>query len=114
MPLSMNRDVFITCAVTGAGDTVGSSPHVPITPKQIAESAINAAKAGAAVVHCHVRDSETGAASRRRDLYREVTDRIRSADVDVVLNLTAGMGGDLVLGNVEAPIPVNETGTDMA
>ena len=114
MPLSMNRDVFITCAVTGAGDTVGVSPHVPITPKQIAESAIDAAKAGAAVVHCHVRDPETGAASRRRDLYREVTDRIRSADVDVVLNLTAGMGGDLVFGNVEAPLPVNETGTDMA
>jgi hypothetical protein len=65
MPLSMNRDVFITCAVTGAGDTVGSSPHVPITPKQIAESALDAAKAGAAVVHCHVRDPETGAASRR-------------------------------------------------
>ena len=77
-------------------------------------SAVDAAKAGAAVVHCHVRDPETGAASRRRDLYREVTDRIRSAAVDVVLNLTAGMGGDLVLGDVEAPLPVNETGTDMA
>src|ERR1700733_6938053 len=114
MPLSMNRDVFITCAVTGAGDTVGVSRLVPITPKRIAESAIDAAKAGAAVVHCHVRDPETGAASRRRDLYREVTDRIRSADVDVVLNLTAGMGGDLVFGNVEAPLPVNKTGTDMA
>ena len=114
MPLSMNRDVFITCAVTGAGDTVSASPHVPITPKQIAESAIDAAKAGAAVVHCHVRDPETGAASRRLDLYREVTDRIRSADVDVVLNLTAGMGGDIVFGDVEAPLPVNAKGTDMA
>jgi len=114
MPLSMNRDVFITCAVTGAGETVGASPHVPITPKQIAASAIDAAKAGAAIVHCHVRDPETGAASRRRDLYREVTDRIRSADVDVVLNLTAGMGGDLVFGSVEAPFPVNQAGTDMA
>jgi uncharacterized protein (DUF849 family) len=114
MPLSMNRDVFITCAVTGAGDTVGSSPHVPITPKEIAASAIDAAKAGAAVVHCHVRDPETGAASRGRDLFREVTDRIRSADVDVVLNLTAGMGGDLVFGSVEAPFPVNEASTDMA
>jgi uncharacterized protein (DUF849 family) len=114
MPLSMNRDVFITCAVTGAGDTVGVSRLVPITPKQIADSAIDAAKAGAAVVHCHVRDPETGAASRRRDLYREVTDRIRSADVDVVLNLTAGMGGDLVFGDVEAPLPVNKIGTDMA
>jgi uncharacterized protein (DUF849 family) len=114
MPLSMNRDVFITCALSGAGDTVGISRLVPITPKQIAQSAIDAAKAGAAVVHCHVRDPETGAASRRRDLYREVTDRIRSADVDVVLNLTAGMGGDLVFGDVEAPLPVNKTGTDMA
>ncbi|WP_322884889.1 3-keto-5-aminohexanoate cleavage protein [Sinorhizobium medicae] len=114
MPLSMNREVFITCAVTGAGDTVSKSSHVPVTPKQIAESAIDAARAGAAVVHCHVRDPETGAPARRLDLYKEVTDRIRSADIDVVLNLTAGMGGDLVFGNVENPFPVNEKGTDMA
>ncbi|KQV38424.1 MULTISPECIES: 3-keto-5-aminohexanoate cleavage protein [unclassified Rhizobium] len=114
MPLSMNRDVFITCAVTGSGDTVSKSSHVPITPKQIADAAIEAAKAGAAVAHCHVRDPETGAPARRLDLYREVTDRIRSADVDVVLNLTAGMGGDLVFGNVESPFPVNPNGTDMA
>ena len=114
MPLSMNRDVFITCAVTGAGDTTGRSPHVPVTPQEIAASAIDAAKAGAAVVHCHVRDPETGAASRRLDLYREVTDRIRAAEVDVVLNLTAGMGGDLVFGHVEAPFPLNEKATDMA
>lgn len=114
MPLSMNRDVFITCAVTGAGDTTGRSPHVPVTPQEIAASAIDAAKAGAAVVHCHVRDPETGAASRRLDLYREVTDRIRAAEVDVVLNLTAGMGGDLVFGHVEAPFPLNESATDMA
>ena len=114
MPLAMNRDVFITCAVTGAGDTVSRSSHVPITPKQIADSAIDAAKAGAAVVHCHVRDPETGAASRRNDLYKEVTDRIRSAYVHVMLNLTAGMGGDLVFGNVEAPFPLNEKATDMA
>nr|WP_316655089.1 3-keto-5-aminohexanoate cleavage protein [uncultured Gellertiella sp.] len=114
MPLSMNRDVFITAAITGAGDTTSKSAHVPITPKQIADSAIDAAKAGAAVVHCHVRDPETGAAARGLDLYREVTDRIRSADIDVVLNLTAGMGGDLVFGNVEAPFPLNEKATDMA
>ena len=114
MPLSMNRDVFITCAVTGAGDTTGRSSHVPVTPQEIAASAIDAAKAGAAVVHCHVRDPETGAASRRLDLYREVTDRIRAAEVDVVLNLTAGMGGDLVFGHVEAPFPLNEKATDMA
>ena len=110
----MQRKVMISCAVTGSADTPGKNPAVPVTPQQIAQSAIDAAKAGAAIVHCHVRDPETGAASRRRDLYREVTDRIRSAEVDVVLNLTAGMGGDLVFGNVEAPLPVNLTGTDMA
>ncbi|QRM56045.1 3-keto-5-aminohexanoate cleavage protein [Sinorhizobium sp. BG8] len=114
MPLAMNRDVFITCAVTGSGDTVAKSKHVPITPKQIAESAIEAAKAGAAIVHCHVRDPETGAPSRRNDLYKEVTDRIRQAEVDVVLNLTAGMGGDMIFGNVEKPLPLKEQGTDMA
>ncbi|WP_336744142.1 3-keto-5-aminohexanoate cleavage protein [Aureimonas altamirensis] len=114
MPLSMNRDVFITCAVTGSGDTAGRSPHVPVTPAEIAASAIDAARAGAAIVHCHVRDPETGKPARDRALYREVTERIRDADVDVVLNLTAGMGGDLVFGSVERPLPVNETGTDMA
>lgn len=114
MPLSMNRDVFITCAVTGSGDTAGKSPHVPRSPKQIAASAIDAAKAGAAIVHCHVRDPKTGAPSRRNDLYKEVTDLIRSADVDVVLNLTAGMGGDMIFGNVEKPLPLNPNGTDMA
>lgn len=113
MPLAMNRDVFITCAVTGSGDTAGKSPHVPRSPKEIAESAIEAAKAGAAVVHCHVRDPETGAPSRRNDLYREVTERIRDAEVDVVLNLTAGMGGDMTFSNVEQPLPLNPAGTDM-
>ena len=83
-------------------------------PKQIADSAIAAAKAGAAVVHCHVRDPETGAPSRDPKMFREVTDRIREADTDVVLNLTAGMGGDITFGSVEAPLPVNASGTDMA
>ncbi len=113
MPLEMNREVFITCAVTGSGGTQDRSPHVPRSPQQIADSAIAAAKAGAAVVHCHVRDPETGAPSRRLDLYRKVTDRIRDADVDVVLNLTAGMGGDIVFGGFESPFPVNEAATDM-
>lgn len=112
MPLTMNREVFITCAVTGSGGTQDRSPHVPRSPKQIAESAIAAAKAGAAIVHCHVRDPETGAPSRRLDYYREVTDRIRDAEVDVVLNLTAGMGGDLVFGPTSQPLPV-QSGTDM-
>jgi uncharacterized protein (DUF849 family) len=114
MPLARNREVFITCPVTGSGGTQDRSPHVPRSPKQIAESAIEAAKAGAAIVHCHVRDPETGAASRRVDYYREVTERIRDSDTDVVINLTAGMGGDLVIGSAEAPLPLNEGGTDMA
>lgn len=114
MPLSMNQEVFITCAVTGSGSTQDRSSHVPRSPRQIAESAIEAAKAGAAVVHCHVRDPETGVPRRDVHLYREVTERIREAEVDVVLNLTAGMGGDMVFGPTEKPLPLNEKGTDMA
>ncbi len=114
MPLEMNREVFITCAITGSGGTQDRSPHVPRSPQQIAESAIDAAKAGAAIVHCHVRDPETGAPSRRLDLYREVTDRIRESEVDVVLNLTAGMGGDMIFGSTERPLPLSQEGTDMA
>ena len=114
MPLEMNREVFITCPVTGSGGTQDKSPHVPRSPKEIAESAIEAARAGAAIVHCHVRDPETGKASRRVDLYREVTERIRESDTDVVINLTAGMGGDLVTGPPDAPLPFDQAGTDMA
>ncbi len=113
MPLAMNREVFITCAVTGSGATQERSAHVPRSPKDIAESAIDAAKAGAAIVHCHVREPDTGHPSRRLALYREVTERIRDAEVDVVLNLTAGMGGDMVFGSAEAPLPLDEAGTDM-
>ena len=83
MPLNMNKEVFITCAVTGSGGTIA------------------AAKAGAAVVHCHVRDPETGKPSRKLEYYREVTDRIRDSDTDVVLNLTAGMGGDMYFDDTE-------------
>ena len=101
MPLAMNREVFITCAVTGSGGSQDRSPHVPRSPEQIANSAIDAAKAGAAVVHCHVRDPETGKPSRDGRLYREVTERIRDSAVDVVLNLTAGMGGDLLFDGTE-------------
>ena len=113
MPLAMNREVFITCAVTGSGGTQEKSPHVPRSPKEIADSAIAAAKAGAAVVHCHVRDPDTGVPSRDVGMFREVTERIRDAEGDVVLNLTAGMGGDMVFGNVESPLPLNEADTDM-
>ena len=113
MPLAINREVFITCAVTGSGATQDRSHLVPRSPAEIADSAIEAARAGAAIVHCHVRDPETGQPSRRLDLYRELTDRIRSADIDVVLNLTAGMGGDMVFGPAEAPLPLNPDATDM-
>ena len=113
MPLTMNRDVFITCALTGSGGTQDRSPHVPRSAKQVADSAIAAAKAGAAVVHCHVRDPKTGAPSRRLDYYREVTNRIREAEVDMVLNLTAGMGGDMIFSGTENPLPLG-LGTDMA
>ena len=113
MPLTMNREVFITCAVTGSGSSQDRSPHVPRSPKEIADSAIAAAKAGAAIVHCHVRDPVTGVPSRNLSYYREVTDRVRAADVDVILNLTAGMGGDMVFGPVENPMALSQDGTDM-
>ena len=111
----MLSEAFITCAVTGAGDTVGRSEHVPVTPDQIADSALEAARAGAAVVHIHVRDPVSGRGARDPGLFREVVERIRDAsDVDPVLNLTAGMGGDLVLGGAESPLPVDPVSTDMA
>ena len=113
MPLTPSREVFITCAVTGSGGTQDRSPHVPRSPEQIAESALEAARAGAAIVHCHVRDPETGAPSRKVDLYREVTERIRASETDAVLNLTSGMGGDTVYGPPDAPLPLAK-GTDMA
>lgn len=110
----MNFDVFITCAVTGAGDSVGRSPHVPVTPAQIAAAAIDAARAGAAIAHIHVRDPATGRGSRDSALYAEVVERIRASDTDVVINLTAGMGGDLVFGDPERPLPLDGAATDMA
>jgi uncharacterized protein (DUF849 family) len=105
--------VFITCAVTGSGNTVDKSDKVPVTPEQIATECIAAAKAGAAIVHIHVRDPITGMGSRDVALYTEVVDRVRSAHVDVVINLTSGMGGDLTLGSAERPLPLAEVGTDM-
>jgi len=112
VPLEINREVFITCAVTGSGSSQDRSPYVPRTPEAIADSAIAAARAGAAIAHCHVRDPESGAPSRDLALYREVTERIRDASVDVILNLTAGMGGDMVYGPPDAPLPPSPS-TDM-
>ena len=107
----MNFNVAVTCAVTGAGDTTEKSPHIPVTPVQIAESAIEAAKAGASCVHIHVRDPNTGKASRDPRLFREVVELVRSSNIDIVLNLTAGMGGDWVpdINNFSMP----GEGTDM-
>ena len=106
----MNQEVVITCAVTGAGETQNKHPDIPITPKQIADACIEAANAGAAIAHIHVRDPQTGAGCRDHNLFAEVVDRVRAASVDVVLNLTTGMGGDFVVGN---PVPTEPgPGTD--
>ncbi|MEO6821523.1 MAG: 3-keto-5-aminohexanoate cleavage protein [Candidatus Nanopelagicales bacterium] len=110
----MSTSAFITCALTGAGDLTGMKHNSPITPEQIAESAIEAAKAGAAIVHIHVRHPETGKGAREVAYYREVVERIRSSATDVVINLTTGMGGELVLGGAESPLPPDPAGTDMA
>jgi uncharacterized protein (DUF849 family) len=91
----MNQEVIVTCAVTGAGDTVGKHPAIPVTPQQIADAAIEAAKAGAAIAHMHVRDPGTGKGSRKTEYYREVVKRVRDSGTDIIINLTAGMGGDL-------------------
>jgi uncharacterized protein (DUF849 family) len=99
----MNSEVIVTCAVTGAGDTVAKHAGVPVTPAQIALAAIEAARAGAAIAHIHVRDPATGQGSRDPALYREVVERVRASGVDVVLNLTAGMGGDFDVGPDEDP-----------
>ncbi|WP_460805666.1 beta-keto acid cleavage family enzyme [Microbulbifer agarilyticus] len=104
----MNRSVIITCAVTGSGNSAHKNPHLPITPKEIANASIEAAKAGAAIAHIHVRDPNTGAASRDLALYREVVDRIRSSNTDVIINLTTGMGGDLYLGPDDNPLALSE------
>jgi 3-dehydrocarnitine:acetyl-CoA trimethylamine transferase len=108
----MNPKIIITCAVTGAGDTVGRHPAIPVTPEQIANSALEAASAGATVVHCHVRDPKTGKGARGVNLYREVVERIRAKNKEVIINLTAGMGGDLEVGSGETPMQWGP-GTDL-
>ena len=107
----MNNEVIVTCAVTGSGDTLGKHPEVPVTPEQISNAAIAAAKAGASVAHIHVRDPETGLGSRDVNLFKEVVERIRDSETDVVINLTAGMGGDWVPSEENPSMP--GPGTDM-
>jgi uncharacterized protein (DUF849 family) len=107
----MNEDVIITCALTGAGDTVGKHPAIPVTPQEIAAAAIEAAKAGAAIAHVHVRDPDTGGISHDTALFREVVERIRESDTDVVINLTAGGGGDLFLADDDPTVAA--PGTDI-
>ena len=109
----MTPKVILTCAVTGAGDTVGKHPAIPVSPEQIATSALEAADAGAAIVHCHVRDPETGKGSRSVKLYAEVVERIRARNTDVIINLTAGMGGDVEIGPGETPRQFVEANTDL-
>ena len=107
----MNNEVIVTCAVTGAGDTLGKHPEVPVTPEQISNAAIAAAKAGASVAHIHVRDPETGLGSRDTNLFKEDVERIRDSETDVVINLTAGRGGDW--GPSEENPSMPGPGTDM-
>ncbi len=109
--MTMNTDVVVTCAVTGAGDTVDKHPAIPVTPEQIANSAIEAADAGAAIVHLHVRDPETGKGSRDINLFKETVELVRSSGRNVLINLTAGMGGDLVVDDENPAVPAE--GTDL-
>ncbi len=109
----MLHEAFITCAVTGSGATTSKSALVPCSPSAIAASCLEARAAGAAIVHCHVREPDTGAASRCLSLYRELVDRLRSSKTDAILNLTTGMGGDLYVGSPDAPLPLSPK-TDMA
>ena len=94
----MQRKVMISCAVTGSADTPGKNPAVPVTPAQIAQSALDAAKAGAAIVHIHVRDPQTTKPCMDGALYREVVDRLRQSGTDVVINLTTGPGARFLPG----------------
>ena len=101
----MARKVMIACALTGAADTPSKNPAVPVTPQQIAESGIAAAKAGAAIVHIHVRDPKTTGPSMELAHYKEVVDRIRDSGVDVVINLTTGAGARFVPGSNDPMVP---------
>ena len=108
----MNNEVIVSCAVTGAGDTAKKHPNLPITPQQIADAAIEAATAGAAVAHIHVREPD-GKPSRKFEYYKETVDRIRSSETDVIINFTTGMGGDFEVGEGNDPLNPVGPNTDM-
>jgi uncharacterized protein (DUF849 family) len=108
----MNRNVIITCAVTGAGDAWSKHPDLPVTTEQVANAVITAAQAGAAVAHIHVRDPQTCQGSRDVELFAEVAERVRASDTDVIINLTAGMGGAW-FPNDEGDPSTPGPGTDM-
>jgi uncharacterized protein (DUF849 family) len=92
------RNVIIACAVTGAGDSVRINPAVPVTPEDIARECLEAATAGAAVVHIHVRDPATGRQSMEHDHYAKVVEQVRQSNSDVIINLTTGPGARITLG----------------
>jgi uncharacterized protein (DUF849 family) len=101
----MSRPVIITCALTGGAELSGKNTAVPVTPREIAVSAVEAARAGAAIAHIHVRDPQTRRASMKLELYREVVDRIRQSGVDMLINLTTGAGASFIPGEAEPRIP---------
>ncbi|MGY3509209.1 MULTISPECIES: beta-keto acid cleavage family enzyme [Bradyrhizobium] len=104
----MSRQVIITCAVTGSSSpALEKHPGIPKTPSQIADAALDAAKAGAAVVHIHVRDPESGAASNKFELYEQVVKRLRDAATDVIINLTCGMDGSISLESLD-PVTISK------
>ncbi|MAC37706.1 MAG: NADPH:quinone reductase, partial [Halieaceae bacterium] len=92
----MAKKRILTCAVTGNLMTPEINPHLPITPKEIASQALEAAKAGASIVHLHVRDPKTAKGSMDIALYRELVERVRDQNEDVILNLTTGEGGRFI------------------
>ena len=100
----MPTPTILTCALTGAGDATAKNPAVPVTPEEIAISGIAAARAGAAIIHIHVRDPETRLGSMNVDDYREVVERVRDSGVDVVINLTTGPGARFVPGDPDPKI----------
>ena len=105
----MGKKYLITCALTGGGDTTRKNSNIPVTPKEIAKSADEAAKAGATMVHIHVRNSETGLESTKTEDFVEVVDRIRQQGTDVIINLTTAIGTDITFDSNDPSLLAPET-----